>query len=151
MLTQEYVRQRYDYRDGELIAKFTKGKVRCGDTVGTNVDKDGYKRTSILDRPRPVHRLIFLWHHGYLPKMIDHINGNRQDNRIENLRAADPVLNSCNLEKHRKGVPAGVSWHKRDEQWQAYWTVNKKRVYLGYFATMEEAHNALLKFTQERK
>lgn len=143
MLTQEYVRSRYDYADGNLIAKFNKGKVKAGDVIGTTGDKDGYLRASVHNKPVNVHRLIFLWHHGYLPKIVDHINGDNQDNRIENLRESDAKLNANNKRKHREGIPAGVSWHNRDQCWQAYRYEGRKRTNLGYFRTMEEAASAV--------
>lgn len=143
MLTQEYVRSRYDYVDGKLIAKFNKGKVRFGDVIGTTGDKDGYLRASVRNKPVAVHRLIFLWHYGYLPKVVDHINGDNQDNRIENLRESDAKLNANNKRKHRGGIPAGVSWHSRDQCWQAYRYEGRRRTSLGYFKTMEEAATAV--------
>jgi hypothetical protein len=58
-------------------------------------------------------------HHGYLPKEIDHINGDRSDNRIDNLRAVTRSENQCNrgvLANNTSGYP-GVSWHKKSNAW----------------------------------
>jgi len=54
-------------------------------------------------------------HHGYMPPEVDHINGDRADNRIENIRAANRSENQCNrfaLANNTSGYP-GVSWHKK--------------------------------------
>jgi hypothetical protein len=143
MLTKEFVQSRYEYKDGHLIAKFNKGNVKRGDIVGKSLDKDGYKKTSIKNKKARIHRLIFLWHNGYLPEVVDHINGDKLDNRIENLRAANPLINSHNKVKHRQGIPPGVSYHSRDKRWQAYKPDGKKRIYLGYFDNIEQAKAAL--------
>jgi len=66
-----------------------------GKVVGT-MHRNGYKVTSIDKKQYPVHRLIWLYHHGFMPEKgieIDHINRHRDDNRIENLRM---VSVSCN-------------------------------------------------------
>lgn len=142
-MTKQYLESRYDYRDGVLFAKFNKGKIKIGDALNNNKDKDGYLRTSVYNKPQRIHRLIFLLHHGYLPEVVDHINGDRLDNRIENLRSSNALLNGNNREKHRNGIPNGVAYHKRDKKWQVYFQIENKRKYLGYFNTLEEAKEAL--------
>jgi hypothetical protein len=88
-----------------------------------------------------VHRLIFVLHHGYLPKEIDHINGDRADNRIENLRAVTRSENQCNrsaLTSNTSGYP-GVSWHKKSQAWVVRVMKNGKSHLLGYFKELELA------------
>jgi len=63
--------------------------------------------------------LIFLYHHGYLPKFVDHIDGNKKNNRIENLREATKSQNAMNQKvstRNTSGIK-GVMWHKRDKKW----------------------------------
>ena len=72
---------------------------------------------------------------------IDHINGNRIDNRVENMRLVTHRENNQNKEVHREGQLFGCSFHKRDKKYMAQIQVGNKRVHLGCYATEEEAHN----------
>src|SRR3990167_5246104 len=74
-------------------------------------------------------------------KEIDHINLNPLDNRKENLRIVTHYQNMLNVTKNKNNTSGykGVSFHKLVGKWAAYITVNKKRLYLGWFAKPEEA------------
>ena len=107
----------------------------------TSINGDGYKTGSLLGNPVVAHRMIFALKHNYLPEFIDHINGNRSDNRIENLRAATRQINGRNAKKPISNTSGhiGVSWNNRDKRWAAYITVNRKRKMLGNFVDKESA------------
>jgi hypothetical protein len=111
----------------------------------TTIDPDGYKKASVLGCMYPAHRVIWLMIHGRFPlDMIDHINGNPGDNRLENLREVDRWENAKNqkLAKNNASGVIGVEyWHsaKRSKQWVARISVQGKRIFLGYFGTFEEA------------
>ena len=95
-----------------------------------------------------VHQIVFLMFNGYIPKEIDHINGIRNDNRIENLRPA----NSKNQQnaKTRKDNKSGVKGVKKcKNKWRADIKIDGKQTYLGLFATIEEA-SAAIKATREK-
>lgn len=97
------------------------------------------------------HRLIFLWHHGFLPKNVDHINGNGIDNRIENLRAATPSQNSCNIgvtKRNRSGAK-GVYWCATNLKWVVQITVRKRRRTIGTFINKEDAILARTKASEK--
>ena len=82
-----------------------------------------------------------------MPKFIDHINGKRSDNRIENLRAVtkpENFRNMCLRSDNKSGCP-GVTFHKASNLWHARITVDKKIISLGYFKKHEEAIEARLK------
>lgn len=88
-MTQEYAHSLFDYKDGSLYWKVRKAPhVKIGARVGSP-EVNGYQTVMVNGRNWRIHRLVFLMQYGYLPKNIDHINGNRSDNRIENLRAAN--------------------------------------------------------------
>lgn len=83
---------------------------------------------------------------------MDHINCVRDDNRIENLRAADNAENQGNRRKARSDSSTGVigaTWHQRSKKFQAMIRAGGKQKYLGLFPTAEEAHQAYLKAKRE--
>jgi len=91
------------------------------------------------------HRLAWLWVYGEWPKGdIDHINGDRQDNRISNLRDVTRRENSQNLERHRQlgSHVLGASYYGGG--WYARKRINGELVYLGKYKTQEEAHAAYM-------
>ena len=100
----------YEYRDGNLFAKVSvNAKYPVGRKVGW-VDARGYVRAKIGGKMTFAHRIIWEMHNGTIPEgsEIDHINGNKSDNRIENLRLADRYLN-CKNAKKRKDNTSGVT------------------------------------------
>ena len=108
--------------------------------------KDGYLQCSVNNVKYRQHQLAFLILGITIPKnkVIDHINGNKIDNRLCNLRIVSPQKNSLNQARHREGKMRGVMWHSVHKKWLARITVNKKRIYLGYFKTEQEATKARL-------
>ncbi|EPD0133476.1 MULTISPECIES: HNH endonuclease [Enterobacteriaceae] len=102
----------------------------------------GYWRVEVSKKPMGVHRIAWAMHYGEYPEgWIDHINGDRSDNRIINLRVTDPVGNATNQKmpaNNSSGV-AGVSYVPRDNKWKAYIYHGNKFVYLGYFVDKNDA------------
>ena len=151
MITQEELKAlvRYVPATGNLIRRVAMGsRGKVGDVIGT-LYKNGYLRTQINGSTYTVHALVWLYHKGRLPCLdIDHINGNRADNRIENLREVTRSVNMQNLRKapvHNKSSKLlGVKLHSKGKRWQAQIQVDKKQIYLGLFDTKEEAHAAYL-------
>lgn len=151
MLTQEFLKQHLSYnKDTGLftwlkINKYTK-KIKIGDIAGS-LDIDGYLRIGIFYKPYLAHRLAWLYVYGEWPKnQIDHINGIRNDNRIENLRDVSQRENCQNRLIHRNGKLVGSWFDKTKNKWQATIRINKKQINLGYYTTQQEAHEAYLKF-----
>ena len=82
-----------------------------------------------------------MYHHGYLPKFVDHIDGNKQNNRIENLREASKQENSQNQKvrwTNSSGVK-GVSWHKVNKKWKVALCKNYRSYYFGTYEDKELA------------
>lgn len=132
-------RKRYTYVDGHLISNETNCSLGCH-------DRAGHLKTVIYyngDRINfAVHRLIFLMHYEYLPDFIDHINGKRDDNRIENLRAVTTSENNRNrpVSKHSTSGAKGVIYNKNSTKpWNARIRYDNKIHSLGYYHTIEEA------------
>lgn len=91
------------------------------------------------------HRVIFAMAHEQWPEQeIDHINGNRADNRIGNLRLADRAGNTRNvwLRRDNRSGAKGVSLDKRTGLWRAHITRQKVRHYLGSFRNLDDAKAA---------
>ncbi len=150
MITQQELKGTVRYHEGELLWLDSKKGVAKGSRAGSISKAHGHRDIRIKNHLYFEHRLVWLYHNGYFPELdIDHINGDRQDNRIENLRE---VSRSCNLQNMKKskanktGFP-GVFYKKELDKFQAYITVRKKRHYLGYYVTALEA--ALARFTEE--
>lgn len=141
MITQELVKELYEYKEGHLYHKKRRFRVTVGSKVG-HIGVGGYGYTFVHCNHIMVHRLIFLWHHGHLPKFIDHKNGDRSDNRIENLRPATIFENARNRGLAKNNT-TGVTGVKIDHsKYRAAINVNKKRISLGTYKTLEQATEA---------
>ena len=123
-----------------------RGKKEAGTTF---LDPNGnkYRRIMVDKKQYFVHQLIFLIHHGYIPKipfMVDHINRDSLDNRIENLRECIQSQNEHNsdLPSHNSSGTKGVYYLKRSNKWRATIQVNNHRTHLGVFQIKEDAVTA---------
>ena len=115
-------------------------KVVVGSEAGSLKPK-GYVSIRIDGHPYYAHRLAWCYVYGsWPPEEIDHINGDRADNRIANLRAATRKQNMENR-AHSIGASGyrGVCWLEANQKWRASITHNGKNLYLGLFGTAEEA------------
>lgn len=139
--TQADLHNFFDYKDGILYWKVRLSNAqKIGNRVGSITNRN-YLATSINNKSFLVHRLIFAWHHGYYPKQIDHIDGNRQNNKIENLRPCNYAENNWNA-KLRKNSSSGIKnvyWQKSTQKWAVALRKHKKYIYLGCFADLELA------------
>jgi hypothetical protein len=144
------------YEDGNLIRRVDKGKVKAGAKAGY-YDGHGYIAVRVDYKVIMVHRIIWEIHNGPIKKgyYIDHVNGNRSDNRIENLRLATCSNNKWNsaVRKDNKSGCRGVRWHTKQRKWRAEITLFSKPIYLGNFDTISDAidarHKAELQFFGE--
>lgn len=137
------LKELFDYHDGNLYHKHTRTGVYAGQRAGNFNIK--YPVVKINGSAFKLHRVVFMMHHGYCPECLDHINGNPHDNRIENLRPATISENYANksLYKTSKSGVKGVYWHTQTNQWLGYVQFQKRRVYVGAFATLELAKECI--------
>jgi hypothetical protein len=144
MITQELLKQKFTYcEDGTFIFNKNGSPVICNPTKHQR-----YLRIGVNNKAVALHRMIFLYHHGYLPKVTDHIDGNRMNNRIENLRDCTQAQNCLNS-KHRETSTSPYknvylqNQSNSQPHWKKNWivsiTVNKKRQYFGSFEDVELA------------
>lgn len=103
--------------------------------------KDGYIQFRIKGSAYLAHRVIFFYFYNYMPEQIDHVNHDRSDNRLSNLRPSNNADNHKNrtLNKNNVSKCCGVTWHKSRQLWQTYIIVNYKNIFLGRFADKFEA------------
>lgn len=151
MITQERLKELFDYKDGQLIRKISRGRGNSSQRwkAGTVIGHKGagnYILASVDYSMYKLHRLIWLWHKGYMPKKyIDHIDGDPSNNKIENLREASCAENMQNQRKPRSNNKLGFQGvYQVNEKFRAVITTNKKNKHLGYFDTPEQAHQAYL-------
>lgn len=130
----------YDSERGCLVKENTGESLPCG------IDHRGYRRVNISMIGQVIeHRAIWAVVHGKCPDMhIDHIDGNKLNNRIENLRIC-----THNQNQHNQGIRAsnksgykGVSWMKSVKKWHAQICCNSKVTHLGLYTCKIEAAKA---------
>jgi molybdenum cofactor biosynthesis enzyme MoaA len=137
-LTKEYLHSLFDYKDGNLYWKINRYGASRKKPAGS-VNSRKYHVVYIDYKQYSMHRIIFLMHHGYLPKIIDHIDGNPENNKIENLREAN-VFQNCQNSKINKRNTSGsknVTFCKTINKWRV--SVNGKRMSFGNYDDIELA------------
>jgi hypothetical protein len=150
----EVVRQLLEYnpQTGELSWRVKQGHVTPGKPVRC-IGPGGYYRVTIAGRKLLAHRIAWLLVAGKDPgdQQIDHIDGNRLNNRFLNLRLASNAQNQWNKPRSKNNTSGykGVSFHKARQRWVAQVYSNGKRFFAGYHDTPELAHLAYRKTAAE--
>ncbi len=142
---QERLQRLFEYHpvSGWLVWKLGAHVKMGGKRAGSHAGSTGYRTVKISGCLYLEHRLIWQLVHGCCPEELDHISGDRYDNRLVNLRMADRFLNTRN-----KAIPTsntsgviGVVWNKKAKKWQAQAGGRNKR-HIGYFSSKEDAAKA---------
>jgi hypothetical protein len=130
----------FSYADGKLYWLNSRKGVHDITKEAGGVS-DGRRNIMVDGKMYKTHRLVFLYHHGYLPEVIDHIDCNPLNNHIDNLREATVQLNNYNrsLDRNNTSGVKGVSWNTRSKKWVVQVGVNKTRVEVGRFVDLELA------------
>ena len=146
-LTAERLREllSYDPATGQFIRKATSRTDQIG-SVAYTAHTSGYSRFSVGHKKYYAHRLAWMYVYGVWPGGdVDHINHDKTDNRISNLRDVSRSVNNQNQIRGQRGGSSnvlGVSWDKRLKKWAASIGVFKKNIHLGMFDAKEDAHAA---------
>jgi hypothetical protein len=142
----------YEPETGLLRWRVSYGNKRIKGNVAGRKVPPGYISLSLDGLSYFAHRLGWLLTHGkWPPAELDHINGDKSDNRLDNLREADRVLNMQNLKRPHRGQQSGLLgvYAINTGGFISVITVNKQRVYLGYYQDAQVAHEAYLKAKRE--
>ena len=142
MPTQEQVKNLFNYNSKMGTITWTSGKF-TGKEAGW-ISNAGYRKVCIFGRDYQAHRIVWLYHNGYFPENgLDHINRNKSDNRIENLREATQSCNMINtgVRADNKTGVKGVYYNKMQERWHPRITLSGKKHHLGFYKNF---HNAVL-------
>jgi hypothetical protein len=130
----------YDPNTGVFLWRMSRGPRRAGEEAGTF--REGYRIVRIKDFGYSAHRLAWLYVYGeWPPSIIDHKNGYKADNRIENLRICTYSQNLANQKtsKNNSSGVKGITWARRQKRWRAQIRLNGKNKALGYFKEKEAA------------
>ena len=149
----EYLRERlhYDPETGKLFWKDHEDMPSSwrsryvGKEAFTSDNGTGYRSGSVGGVLLRSHRVAWAIYYGKWPeKQLDHINGIKSDNRLDNLREVSNQENQRNMpvRKNNSSGVNGVRWHKGAEKWVAFIVVDRKSLHLGSFDTIEEAAKA---------
>lgn len=138
--TQEKLHQFFDYKDGQLLWKASKGKAKKGSSAGCFTNYP-YKQVRIDGVLHLLHRLIFMYHHGYCPKVIDHADGNALNNNISNLREATHSQNLLNrkIASSSSTKIKNVCWYSKINKYRVAIQIDSKYKHFGYYDDIELA------------
>ena len=153
ILTAERLREvlHYEPESGAFTWLVTlSNRAPAGSKAGAHNKYTKYTSISIQGKLHRAHRLAWLYVTGAWPdRFVDHINGERSDNRWANLRQANGSLNQQNLRASRGDTCSGLlgvyQTDKKSHPWRASITVDGKDRHIGNFETKDEAYCAYLK------
>lgn len=135
-LEQSLLQELFNYENGKLYWIKNNQEAGC-------IHRTGYRLITIKGKQYTAHRLIWIYLKGSIDSdlYIDHINGVKDDNRIENLRLVTHQENCFNRSRLNS---KGYTWNKSCKKWQAHIRVNQRLKYIGLFDSKEDARNAYL-------
>jgi hypothetical protein len=150
---QERLHELFDYCEDNTSQPFmqkirTSQRVKIGDVAGCMRKSDGYYVIRFGRIAYALHRLVWIYHNGDIPDgmLVDHVDGNKVNNRIENLRLATKSQNNHNSKIHSNNTSGikGIFRDKSRNKWRAQLAINGKIKSVGSFDTIEEAEAAVI-------
>ena len=145
-ITQDELKELFSYCPNTGLFTRVKVPIKNQTLVGdiATPQKDGYIHIGINNKTYLGHRLAWMYVYGYTPLSIDHINQDRSDNRISNLREVSQSVNTKNQPRRKNNTLFnGVYKNKqRGGKYKAHIRVSGKLIHLGYFNVLKDAINA---------
>jgi hypothetical protein len=140
MVDQATLLNLFEYKNGKLYWKNCARPLFNGKEAGAE-SGHGYRKVCLYGKQLYAHRIIYMMHHGYSPKTIDHIDGNGANNAIENLREATTSQNMMNslFKKKTYSGCRNVSYNKARQKWCVYIKVQGKPIFCGSYKDLELA------------
>lgn len=138
----DYIRSLLDYDSvrGRLVWRGVGHAARRPGHIAGSAHKSGYRHITIDRRAYKEHRVVWCWVHGrWPPDEIDHINRDRSDNRVENLREATRSQNAINGPVRRNNATGHNGVSRRHGRWLARIHIGYKSRFLGYFDSLDDA------------
>lgn len=145
MISKQHLNELFEYKDGVLYWKVARSnRLKIGQKAGATAT-DKRERICLNGKLLLTHRIIFAMHHDYWPKYIDHIDCDRSNNKIENLREITVAKNQWNtkIKSNNTSGIKGVSYDSTRNKWIALVIANKKKYFLGRFDTIAEAEKTV--------
>lgn len=154
-MTQEQVRALFVYWRGHLYWRprpreafaspnaYAMWNKRYAGLQAGSIGERGYRKIAIFKTCHLEHRLVWLYHKGWMPEAIDHKNGKKTDNRIGNLRPATQMENRWNSRRLQTTTTNVKGVYKRDGKYEAHVCSNYVRYYLGRFVRKSDAKRAV--------
>jgi hypothetical protein len=135
------IREYFEYRDGKVFWRKVKGsRGVVGKRFGCR-EPNGYQHGVLNGKTYREHQLVWALVYGYIPRLLDHIDGDTGNNKVENLREVSHSQNMMNatLRKDNKTGCKGVIWSKEKNKYRVEIRSNNVKRHLGYFEDLELA------------
>jgi len=141
---QEQLKEILDYNENTGIFIWKNPNPRSHYKSGTKaggIKPDGYMHVTINKQSYIGHHLAWFYVYGEWPSKIDHIDGNRSNNAISNLRLTTAYQNSWNMKITKRNTSGikGISWYKATKKWSVEIMAQGKKIFLGRFEDLEFA------------
>jgi hypothetical protein len=138
----EKTKELFDYKDGNLYWKNDNKSKKIKGVIAGYINNNGYRAIRYDGKLYLAHRLVYLWHKGHLPAEIDHIDRNKQNNAIENLRECTKSQNHFNRSFSQSNTSGykNVTWNKALKKWQVGLSILGKYNYFGTYYDVEVAN-----------
>jgi len=140
-LTQARLHELFDYKNGQLLNKTKRrSQIAVGAPAGYMTIR-GYINIRVDGKMYKAHRLIYLYHYGFMPDMLDHIDCDKTNNCIENLRPCTKSENGMNrADSYAKTGLRNV--YLRGDKYQVHLKKSGKNYYIGTFSCLDHAKSA---------
>ncbi len=145
MLTQQEIKNLFDYQDGIIYWKFSRSGIKNDGNGAGSLHNSGYKIVRVNGKGYAVHRLIWIMFNGNIPDgmLIDHIDRNKLNNNIKNLRLA------TYQENNRNNSSNGFTWEPERKVFRSAIKIDGKKKHIGRYETILDARAAYLQARQK--